>query len=84
MRILVVDDTPGLAESLANVLRLHPEYTTVITAETYESARRAALAEPIDLAILDENLGADSKTGSELARRSPPGGASNANSNTHL
>ncbi len=67
MHILVVDDTPGLAACLGEVLKLHHDYTSVTTAETYEAGRSAALAGHVDVAILDHNLGKDSKTGSELA-----------------
>jgi DNA-binding NtrC family response regulator len=71
-RVLVVDDEPGVRESLRMLLR--DDYT-VATAEDAEAALRAIAAEPPDLVLLD--LVMPGRSGLELlsdlrSRPSPP------------
>ncbi|MGC4118954.1 MAG: response regulator transcription factor [Myxococcales bacterium] len=67
MRLLIVDDEPGLAESLACVLRCRKRYEQVSTAMSYAAGLEKALDERPDVAILDNKLGDYSKTGTDLA-----------------
>jgi two-component system response regulator DevR len=57
MRLLVVDDHPAMRAGLRDLLTDEVDFDVVAVAATAEDALAAAASEPIDLAVVDYQLG---------------------------
>lgn len=67
LRLLVVDDHPAVRLGLLQLLDDQPDFVVVDAASSAEEARSLAEREPIDVAVVDYQLG--SRTGLWLSRK---------------
>ncbi|MGC4117123.1 MAG: response regulator transcription factor [Myxococcales bacterium] len=66
MRLLIIDDEPGLAESLAQILKHGKRCTAISTATSFDEGLALAVKEKPDIALVDHHLGNESQTGTQL------------------
>src|SRR3954452_25542296 len=77
-KILIADDHPIVLNGLRTVLNVQPDLEVVAQASDGEEAVQRALAEPIDLAILDISMPRKTALQAPRATRSAAGSSSHS------